>query len=100
MHLTMAKHGSNKVEITEAGDKCQITVVFAGTLSGTFYLRRLFTKVKQRDVCLLLIWHITFTHSHWANESIVKDYISKIIIFPYVENKKRELKLLIDQRAL
>ena len=33
---TMAKHDTKKVEIIGAGDKHQITAVFAETLSGTF----------------------------------------------------------------
>jgi len=44
-------------------------------------------------------WHITFTHNYWANESTVKDYIIKIIV-PHITNKKKELKLPLDQRAL
>ena len=65
---TMAKHGSKKVEITGAGDKRQITAVFAGTLSGTFLPPQIIYKGKTKG-CLPSVafpedWHITFTHNH------------------------------------
>ena len=33
---TMAEEGSKRVEITGKDDKCQLTAVFAGTMSGEF----------------------------------------------------------------
>jgi len=66
----MAKHGSKKLETTGAPNHSCIS-------RNTF----LTPQIIAED------WHITFTHNHWANESTVKDYISKIIV-PYVENKK------------
>lgn len=47
-------------------------------------------------------WQLTYylhTYNHWCNESIVKDYISKIIV-PYLIEKKAELKLPTNQQAL
>jgi len=93
----MDKHGSKKIEITGAGDKCQITTVFSGTLSGIFLPLQIIYKGKMKG-CLSSVdfpedWHIIFTQNHWANESTVKDCISKVIV-SYVANKKKELKLL------
>ena len=100
---TMAKQGAKKVEIVGISDKCQITAVFAGMLSGTFLPPQIIYKGKTK-VCLPngtfpSDWHITFSHNHWANETTVKDYITKIIV-PYVSRKKEELKLDPEQRAL
>ena len=99
----MAPHGAKKVEVAGISDKRQITAVFAGTLSGTFLPPQIIYKGKT-SACLPSIkypedWRITFSHNHWANESTVKDYTVKIIV-PYITEKKTELELSPDQRAL
>ena len=35
-------------------------------------------------------WHITHFDNHWCNETMMVNYISKII--PFVKQKRRELK--------
>ena len=44
-------------------------------------------------------WHVTFTENHWSNEKTMVDYLEKVL-FPYVEKKKRELKLDSDYPSL
>ena len=60
----MAKQGVKKVEIVGISDKCQITAVFAGTLSGTFLPPQIIYKGKTKaclpDIAFPNDWHITF----------------------------------------
>ena len=46
-------------------------------------------------------WHATFrhNHNHWANEETMIDYLQKILI-PYVDNKRKLLKLRDDYLVL
>ena len=44
-------------------------------------------------------WHVTCTPNHWSNEDKMMEYIEKIIL-PYVEGKRKELELSVDQPAL
>ena len=42
---------------------------------------------------------MTYTANHWSNEEKMKEYVTKIII-PYVECKRKELKLSENHPAL
>ena len=69
---TMAKEGGKPVEIFGIQDKRQITVVFAGTMSGHFLPPQVIYSGKTSK-CLPSVsfpesWHITHTPNHWANE--------------------------------
>ena len=44
-------------------------------------------------------WDITFTENHWSNETVMIDYVHKILL-PYIEEKKKQLKLEPQQPAL
>ena len=44
-------------------------------------------------------WHATFSPNHWANESTMVDYFD-IILVPYIQRKRRELKLQSNYPAL
>ena len=44
-------------------------------------------------------WHVTFTQNHWSNENTMADYLEKVL-FPYIEKKRRELKLDLNYPAL
>ena len=85
---TMAPSGSRRVEIVGMGDKRQITAVFAGSLSGHFLPPQLIytgkTAACHARVTFPADWHITHTPNHWANESTMRDYVTKVIV-PYVE---------------
>ena len=65
---TMAKQGSKSVPISGLGDKCQITAVFDGTLSGMFLSPQLIYEGKTKT-CLPKVnfpqgWDITCTPNH------------------------------------
>ena len=44
-------------------------------------------------------WDITFSANHWYHESTMHQYIDKIII-PYLCQKRKELKLPLEQPAV
>ena len=44
-------------------------------------------------------WDLTFTSNHWANETTMKAYVEKIIV-PFVNSKRKQLRLNADHRAL
>ena len=44
-------------------------------------------------------WDITFTENHWSNEVTTRRYIINILL-PYLDQKKKELKLDANHRAL
>lgn len=100
---TMEAKGSKRVEIAGMGDKRQITAVFCGALSGEFLPPQLIYQGKT-TACLPRYrfpddWHVTHTPNHWSNEDKMIEYIQSIIL-PYVEGKRKELKLSADQPAL
>ena len=100
---TMEVKGSKQVEIAGMSDKRLITAVFCGTLKGEFLPPQLIYQGKT-SACLPRHefpddWHITCTPNHWSNEDKMKEYIHKIII-PYVDRKRKELKVSTDQPAL
>ena len=81
----MAPSGSRRVEIVGMGDKRQITAV---SLSGHSLPPQLIytgkTAACHAQVTFPADWHITHTPNHWANESTMRDYVTKVIV-PYVE---------------
>ena len=67
---TMELKGSQRVEIVGISDKCQITAVLCGALTGD----QLIYQGKTSD-CLPHIdfpdgWHVTCTSNHWSNEAL------------------------------
>ena len=100
---TMAKEGSQRVEIAGIDDKRQITAVFGGTSTGEFLPIQLIYKGKTRKSLpsnnFPSDWHVTFTDNHWANEKTMTDYLEKIL-FPYIEGKRKELQLDDSHPAL
>ena len=44
-------------------------------------------------------WHVTYSSTHWCNESTMQDYIDEIIL-PYINMKRKEMKLLSNHPAL
>ena len=91
------------MEIAGGDDKHQITAVFAATIDGDFLPPQLIYQGKTPR-CLPSIdfpagWDITFTENHWSNETVMIDYVHKILL-PYIEEKKKQLKLEPQQPAL
>ena len=100
---TMEVKGSKRVEIAGMNDKRQITAVFCGTLAGEFLPPQLIYQGKT-SACFPRYqfpddWHVTCTPNHWSNEDKMKEYIEKMII-PYIDSKRKELKVSSDQLAL
>ena len=100
---TMAKAGSQRVEIVANDDKRQITAVFAGTLTGDFLPPQLIYQ-GTTNRCLPKVsfpgdWNVTCTANHWSNEESMKLYLTEILIL-YVTCKRNELKLAENHRAL
>ena len=82
-HWTMDKEGVKRVEVVAKEDKRQLTVVFAGSLSGDFLSPQLIYEGKA-DRCLPhnefpSTWHVTKSENHWSNEQTMKAYFNKII---------------------
>ena len=102
---TMEVKGSHRVEVAGLNDKRQITVVLAGTASGTFLPAQLIysgstVKSLPKNVDFPSDWHdVTHTTTHWSNEDTMDEYINKIII-PYVEKMRKELQLSPKYPAL
>ena len=44
-------------------------------------------------------WNVTYTANHWSNESKAIQHL-QMVVFPYVEKRKVELKLAEDQKAM
>ena len=44
-------------------------------------------------------WHVTKTPTQWSNEHMMKEYVTNIIL-PYVNGKRRALKLAREQPVL
>ena len=99
---TMEKEGTRRVEVVAKDDKRQITAVFGGSILGDFLLPQLIYEGKTNR-CLPQYkfpssWHITHTDNHWSNEITMKQYFE--IIVPYINNKRKELKVSHNQPAL
>ena len=84
---TQAEQGSTGVEIAGAGDKRQLPVTLAGTLSGKLLPFQILYKDKTERCHPLTqflevfdIWHTPY---HWANGEISIRFV-KNIIFPYI----------------
>ena len=100
---TMAEEGSKRVDVAGKDDKCQLTAVFACSMSGDFLPIQLIYQGKTTK-CLPKYnfpadWDVTFTANHWCNESTMRQYIDKIIL-PYLCQKRQELKLSPEQPAV
>lgn len=101
---TMEKRGTKKVEIAGIDDKRQITAVLACSLSGDFLPIQLIYKgttprCLAGNICFPKNWHITYSANHWSTSDTMVDYVNTIVV-PYVEEKRRTLKLSSDHSAL
>ena len=93
---TQAEKGAIRVEIAGAGDKRQITVTVAGTLSGKLLLFQILYEGKT-ERCLLLTqflegfdnWH---TPNHWANGETSIRFVKNIILL-YISTSWKDLGL-------
>ena len=72
---TMEVKGSKRVEIS---DKCQITAIFCGAMTGKFLPPQQIYQGKT-SACLPWYkfpndWHVTYMPNHWSNEDKMKEY--------------------------
>ena len=44
-------------------------------------------------------WHVTYSSTHWCNESTMQEYVDEIIL-SYIKKKREELKLAPNHPAL
>ena len=99
----MEQWGAKRVELTGLNDKCQITAVFCGTLSGDFLSAQLVYQGKTERChpryLFSKAWHITQLPNYWSTEETMKDYITEIII-PYVKAVRENSGLDDDYQAL
>ena len=102
-HWTMAKAGSQRVEVVGLDDKRQITALFGCTITGDFLPMQLIyqgkTKACHAQVNFPKDWSITHTPNHWSNEDTMVEYIEKVFL-PYVCKKRKELNLPPNHPAL
>ena len=100
---TFSSKGSKNVPIKGLDDKRQITVTFVVSATGSFLPIQLIYQGKSKR-CLPKFtfpsnFHVTFTPNHWSNLEKCED-LFKVIIFPYLSAKKKELGYPEDQRSL
>ena len=100
----MEKRGTKRVEIAVSDNKCQITAVFACSLSGNFLPIQLIyqgttQKCLPKNVTFPDGWPLTYTNNHWSNENTMIEYIEHIIL-PYVMETREQLGHNSQQSAL
>ena len=101
---TMAAHGSKSVPIAGLSDKRNITLTFVVSLAGEFLPMQVIyagkTKQSQpRGFVFPKGFSITQNPKHWSNELETLRLIDEVIN-PYVVNKRKELKLPSQHKAL
>ena len=97
---TMEAPGTKRVEIIGKNDKRQLTAVLGCSMSGDFLPPQLIYQGKTKK-CLQFpdSWDVTYSENHWANENTTHQYIINILL-PYLQGKRKELKLSPTHRAL
>ena len=99
----MEEKGSKRVGVAGLNDKRQITAVFCASLAGEFLPVQLIYQGKTQACLPRYVfpddWDITYTPNHWSNEEKMKEYIHQIIL-PYVQAKRKDLKLHPTHPAL
>ena len=96
---TFSSKGSKNVSIKGLDDKRQITATFVVSATGFFLPIQLIYQAKSKRCLPKFTFHVTFTPNHWSNLKKCED-LFKVIIFPYLSAKKKELGCPEDQRSL
>ena len=101
--LTMAKRNSERVVIAGSVDKRSITGTFAVTLAGPFLPIQLIYGGKTRKSLpkyrIPTSFSLSVNPTHYSNSEESIKFVKEIIL-PYVVEKRKELKLPNDQKAL
>jgi hypothetical protein len=99
----MEQKGAKRVELTGIDDKCQITAVFCGSLSGDFLPIQVVYQGKTNrchpHYQFPTDWNITHSSNHWATEETTKDYLREIL-FLYIDGVRSSIGLEDDHPAL
>lgn len=100
---TMADCGSKQVEVRGLGDKREITVLLAITMSGVLLPPQVLYTGKT-DRChprqsFPEEWDIHHSENHWSNEGTMLHYIEHVLV-PYVTATRLRLELPDTQPAL
>ena len=100
---TFSSKGSKNVPIKGLDDKRQITATFVVSATGFFLSIQVIYRGKSKR-CLPKFtfpsnFHVTFTLNHWSNLEKCED-LFKVVIFPYLTAKKKDLDYPKDQRSL
>ena len=100
---TFSSKGAKNVPIKGLDDKRQITATFVVSATGTFLPVQLIYQGKSRR-CLPKFtfpanFDVTYTPNHWSNLEKCED-LFKIIIFPFLSAKKKELGYPEEQWSL
>ena len=100
---TQEERGASRVEVAGVGDKRQITITVAGTLTGTVLPFQVLYEGKTERCHPSVtfpegfdIWH---SPNHWANGETSIRFVKNIIL-PYVSTTRRSIGLSEEQMAL
>ena len=101
---TYHAQGSSNVPLVGKGKKKQITGTFTITMSGQFLPVQLIyqgttNRCLPKGVEFPDDWDVTYTANHWSNESKAIQHL-QVVIFPYIEKRKVELKLPEHQKTM
>ena len=88
--IHFSSKGSKNVPIKGLDDKRQITATFVVSATGFFLPIQLIYQAKSKRCLPKFTFHVTFTPNHWSNLKKCED-LFKVIIFPYLSAKKKEL---------
>ena len=102
--VTMAARNASSVPIKGPTDKRNITLTFVVTLSGEFLPMQVIYQGKTiasqlRGFKFSRGFAISQNPKHYLNEDEILTLIDKVIV-PYVERKRKELKLAPTEKAL
>ena len=98
------KRGEKSVRIKGLTDKRNITLTFAVTFTGDFLPMQIIyggktDRSQPRGVVFPKGFHVTQNEKHWSNETETVNFIEQVMN-PYVTDKRKELGLRADQKAL
>ena len=97
--LDSSTNCSKRVQIAGVGDKHQLTITAAGTISGFFLPFQVLCRGKNERCHPITAFDVWHTPNHWANEATTFHYIDKISI-PYIVRATVDLGLGEEHMAL
>lgn len=103
-NYTYDERGSKEIRVVGAGDKRGISETLSGSLAGDFLpVQLIYGGTTRRCLPNTTLapddFEFVFTKTHWASAETCLDEIEDIIQ-PYIEEKKNQLSLEVEQKAL